>query len=239
MSCGDKCMHICISSKLFSVATGAARPFRSYIINPNSHVSIRELKIAAGDWESGGKMTGFLGRFASSITSVHLCSSTALVGDLDASISYIDVHVWLSFDMLFARVQISLCSSCLWLYKQCNSRAQWTGASARPQTDSYWHRGASPKIWFVFLMLIFKEDSRGSVLQWLMKRCAPSSLPYFTSYGTGWSDHVGLWITDSYFSHMSGPLSWLIQPKKKSGKQVIWMTIVCFFFFFLIMLWES
>lgn len=53
MSCGDKCEHICISSKLFSVATGTARPLRSYIINPNSHVSIRKLKIAEGEWYSG------------------------------------------------------------------------------------------------------------------------------------------------------------------------------------------
>lgn len=39
-------------------------------------------------------------------------------------------------------------------------------------------------------MLIFKGDSRESVLQWLMKGSAPSSLSDFASYGTGWSDHV-------------------------------------------------
>lgn len=37
MSCGDNCMCICISSKLFSVATGVARPARPTLINPHSH----------------------------------------------------------------------------------------------------------------------------------------------------------------------------------------------------------
>ncbi len=42
----------------------------------------------------------------------------------------------------------------------------------------------------LFSWCSYLGDSRESVVWWLMKHSAPSSLPDFSSYGAGWSDHV-------------------------------------------------